>query len=156
MIVREMRRRCMFDPIRVSTVFNVLSSTAKGTRTHRAKDKMLLVLWKHYTESGFLSARVLDYIDHDNVGHIDKLVVFDLIVSMPRKPFNVIAIHDCFRCLPNYANDLRRQYNKILSDISKSEMLSWLLTQIVKRPIKAGKLDKNLWKDILDADYALS
>lgn len=156
MIVREMTRRCSYDQAHVGYLFNILSSSANGVHDKRPKDKMVQQLWRYYQESGFLSVRILDYLDDRNIGHIDKLVIFDLIASLPRKPFTVIAIHDCFRCLPNYGNDLRRQYNRILSDIAKSEMLSWLLTQIVKRPINAGKLDKTLWKDILDADYALS
>ena len=61
-----------------------------------------------------------------------------------------------FRCLPNYGNDLRRQYNQILSDIARSDMLSFLMSQIMKRPVKLEKADPELWKDILEANYALS
>lgn len=63
---------------------------------------------------------------------------------------------DCFRCLPNYGNDLRKQYNILLSNIAKSNLLTFLLSQITGRYIKVGKLDDKLWEDVLDTNYALS
>lgn len=63
---------------------------------------------------------------------------------------------DCFRCLPQYANDLREQYNRQLHLIAKSELLSFLLSQLMKRPVRVGKLDPTLADDILNSDYALS
>ena len=61
-----------------------------------------------------------------------------------------------FRVLPNYGNDLRMQYNRILSEIAKSDLLSFLVSQIVKRKVPVNKLDPDLWKDILEANYSLS
>ena len=48
------------------------------------------------------------------------------------------------------------QYNRILSEIAKSDLLSFLVSQIVKRKVPVNKLDPDLWKDILEANYALS
>lgn len=61
-----------------------------------------------------------------------------------------------FRCHPNYGNDLRRQYNQILSDIAKSDLLGYILSQVLGQEFSAGKLDDSLWQDILETDYALS
>ncbi|MCW6831719.1 hypothetical protein [Salmonella enterica] len=61
-----------------------------------------------------------------------------------------------FRCHPNYGNDLRRQYNQILSDIAKSNLLSFILSQVLGQEFTAGKLDNDMWKDVLHAEYALS
>lgn len=63
---------------------------------------------------------------------------------------------DCFRVLPNYGNDLRRQYNRLLAEVSRSDLLSFLVSQIVKRRITVTKLDPDLHVDILDANYTLS
>ena len=155
MLVREMTRRCMFDPIRIMNILDALENKIYLTGT-REDTVLLEKLWNHFKKSGFLSARILDCIHSGNMHLVDRVEIFDLIASLPKKPFEVIAVHDCFRCLPNYGNDLRKQYNILLSNIAKSELLSFLITQIKKKPIKVGKLDKNLWKDILDADYALS
>lgn len=61
-----------------------------------------------------------------------------------------------FRCHPNYGNDLRRQYNQILSDIAKSNLLSFILSQVLGQEFTAGKLDNDMWQDVLEAEYALS
>ncbi|QXV74342.1 RNAP2-like RNA polymerase protein [Rhizobium phage RHEph16] len=158
MIVREMTRRCMYDTAKIETISLILDPEYKQARRMDTDDKsqMVKVLWKHYLESGFLSARILDYLHGDNIHLVDKLVIFDLVASLPKNPFQIIAVHDCFRCLPNYGNDLRKQYNILLSGIAKSRLLSFLLTQITGRKMEVGKLDPDLWKDVLDTNYALS
>lgn len=157
MIVREMTRRCMYDLSRVVWIRDQVLMGIGGGASTCGNRELVQKLWNHYKVSGFLSARILDYLDHDNVSLIDdRGAILDLIQSLPTKPFQIIAVHDCFRALPNYGNDLRKQYNILLSSIAKSELLSDLLTQITGRKMNVGKLDKNLWKDILDTNYALS
>ena len=161
MIVREMGRRCMYDPNRINAIFrdfdNYSTYGAMAGKDDRHPDsKMVIKLWNHYLQSGFLSARILDHLSIHNMGHVDKLAIFDMIATLPENPFQVISIHDCFRCLPNYGNDLRKQYNILLSNIAKSNLLSYILTQITKRPMNVGKLDDSMWVDILETNYALS
>lgn len=156
MIVREMTRRCMYSISNISLVLQWISEGHKGTKETNADDQMIIHLWNHYKQSGFLSARILDHLTPGNMGHVDPVVIMDLIESMPKKPFQLISIHDCFRCLPNYGNDLRKQYNILLSNIAKSNLLSYLLTQITGREMNVGKLDDNMWKDVLETNYALS
>lgn len=158
MIVREMSRRCMYDPNQIKYVLDVIEGKTQlyNTRT-RVKDiQMVEDLWNHYLKSGFLSTRILDYITPVNMFMVDRVVIFDLITSLPKFPFPLMTIHDCFRCHPNYGNDLRKQYNLLLSNIAKSNLLSYTISQITKREINVGKLDDNLWKDILHANYSLS
>ena len=61
-----------------------------------------------------------------------------------------------FRVLPNYGNDLRRQYNRLLAEVAQSDLLSFLVSQIVKRRITVSKIDPDLHVDILNANYSLS
>ena len=58
--------------------------------------------------------------------------------------------------LPNYGNDLRRQYNRLLAEVAQSDLLSFLVSQIVKRRITVSKLDPDMFGDILEANYSLS
>ena len=60
-----------------------------------------------------------------------------------------------FRCHPNYGNDLRMQYNRILSEIAGSNLLGYLVKQIAKRDIKVVKYG-DLSDAILESNYALS
>ena len=158
MVVREMTRRCSYDPSNIKYVLDVIEqkTTLYNVQSQKKNIEMVDKLWNLRQQSGFLSARILDYIDSTNFHIVDRVEIFDLIASLPKRPFNLLAVHDCFRCLPNYGNDMRQQYNNILSDIAKSEMLSFMLTQITGRKMNVGKLDYHLWKDVKNADYALS
>jgi hypothetical protein len=156
MIVREMQRRCHHDPAKIAELSRLFDIGVRGRSSHREQDKLVKILWDHYWESGFLSARILDYLDIDNLGLVGAKEIERLIASLPRKPFEIISIHDCFRCLPNHGNDLRRQYNHMLAEIAESSLLSYIVSQICKRPIQAGKLDPSMPADIRNTNYALS
>lgn len=153
MIVREMYRRCSFDTDKMIELISALDS--KGTRNKTPDDKMVILLWDHFKKSDFLSARILDHLSAFNIGHVDALAIAKLIQTLPLASFELMTVHDCFRCLPNYGNDVRRQYNQILHDIAKSDMLSYLASQITGNympVIKRGDFSAK----ILDADYSLS
>lgn len=160
MIVREISRRCSYDPSWIQLVRDILDGEVESRFTTSEEKneavKMVMILWDHYVDSGYLSARILDYIDSDTLTLVEPEAIRDLIDSLPKKPFQIMTVHDCFRVLPNYANDLRTQYNLQLHLIGRSNMLSFLLTQITGRKQVIGKLDPSLADDILDSDYALS
>ena len=166
LIVREMQRRCNYNPKTVETVKSALEYALQNTKTYQQnKDKnsphlmMLNTLLDLAKKTGYLSARILDYVRLETVGFMDLYQVqsvYELIQSMPKKPFEIITIHDCFRVLPNYGNDIRQQYNNQLMLIAKSNLLEYLLTQITGREIKINKADPELYKKIYITEYALS
>ena len=158
MIVREMARRCMYDPAHVQKLIDLLAQSwvVKEKGPYPEKDAMVKKLHEHYKQSGFYSARIIEYLDEYNIDMTNYKALSDLLTSLPPKPFTVISVHDCFRCLPNYGNELRKQYNRILSDIARSNLLSFILTQLMGRDIVVQKIDPNLWVDILESNYALS
>jgi hypothetical protein len=156
MIVREMVRRCSYNPKQIDLIRDICQGGDYAADFETPEDQMVFTLWELYAKSGFLSARILDHLTYNNAGHVNLDTIQELIDSLPKKPFQVIAIHDAFRCLASYGNDLRQQYRLQLHLIAKSEMLSFLLTQIVGRDVKIGKLDPTMANDILNAEYALS
>lgn len=96
MIVRELVRRCDYDPMNVQRVRNLLdhsngSSVMKETLSE--DDNMVVTLWDHYNRTGYLSARILDHIDFDNIGYVDASAIEALLESLPKKPFKVLSIH---------------------------------------------------------------
>jgi len=153
MIVREISRRCTFNKDMILRIVNSLNSTQQNINND--DDRMVIKLWKHYKESGFLSARILDHLNHGNMGHVDALRIAKLVQSLPDQPFQVISIHDCFRVLPKYGNDIRQQYNQLLSEIASSELLSYIASQIAGKHLPVNKLG-DISADILQADYTLS
>lgn len=156
-IVRELSRRCMFDPEQIMRVKTALCFFGESTVEDTESARMVQTLWSHYEKTGMLSARIFDYLDEDTVALVpNRQVIWELIYSLPRKPFQVMSIHDCVRVLPNYGNDVRRQYNNLLAEIAKGNLLNVLLTQITGREIDIPKNDPEMWKDVKVTNYALS
>jgi hypothetical protein len=156
MIVRELSRRCDFDFKKVAEIRNLIRQGDCGLSDKTDDDKMVIQLWDHYQRSGYLSARIIDHLTEDNLGLVDDAAILELLDSLPAKPFKVVSIHDCFRVLPHYGNDLRRQYNHQLMLIAKSNLLQDIVSQLVGRPVHLSKLDADLWKRIGQTNYALS
>lgn len=154
MIVREMYRRCQFDSNVTTRVMNLIMEGASGTDGKSAD--MVEALWLLYQQSGFLSVRILDYLFDDTIGLVDPLVIAKLIQTLPEKSFQLVTVHDCFRCHPNYGNDLRRQYNTIMADINDSNILPFMAGQVTGKPIKARKVGKIPREVILNGNYLLS
>jgi hypothetical protein len=156
-VVREMLRRCMFKE-EVTTrvmdlILNPVGAFIYGTNGKSAD--MVQTLWDWYLETGILSVRILDYLYEDTMGLVDPMVVAKLLQSLPDQSFDVVTVHDCFRCHPNYGNDLRRQYNTILADINDSTLLKSIASQVVNREVKVrkhGKIDREV---ILNGNYLL-
>lgn len=126
-----------------------------ATEEYSPNTEMVARLWELYLQSGFLSARILGFLDSSNIHLVDRAVVTQLLDSLPKKPFKVVPVHDCFRVHPNYGNDLRRQYNLLLSLLARSNMLSFLLSQLLGKQIPIAKVGF-FADEILDANYALS
>lgn len=157
MIVREMVRRCSYDPKLIEYVRELLA----GKYDHYTYDvpgnvEKVEHLWKLAQKSGYFSIRLFDYLDHNTIRMVDKAVIQEYLDKLPKKPFLVLTVHDCFRCLPQYANDLRKQYNIQLAEIAKSDMLAFLMSQVLGKEITYTKEDPDLWKDIEETEYALS
>lgn len=157
MIVREIGRRCNYKPKMVQAVRELLlNPTIWYEDCADDFSQTLQALLVRYKESGYLSARILDCIHAGNAHLVPRDAVLELINSLPAKPFEVFSIHDCFRCLPTYGNDLRYQYMLQLHLIAKSNMLSDLLSQLMGHEVHIAPLDTTLADDILKAEYCLS
>ena len=57
MVVREMTRRCNYNPVMIARLKNEIFS--RNQSMNRAKDQKLIELWQRGEESGFLSSSVI-------------------------------------------------------------------------------------------------
>ena len=157
-IVRELTRRCDYDKEQIMRVKVSLCAAEGGTPDMEDPDtQMVSTLWNHYLKTGLLSARIFDHLNEDSVSVItDRAVVWELIYSLPKKPFKVLSIHDCYRILPSYGNDVRKQYSLLLAELAKGRLLDHIISMVLGRPVALGKIDDDLWKDVVETNYALS
>lgn len=159
MVVREMVRRCSYDQPHIGDIMRAISDDEvfelKGDNEHY-KVEMTKILWKNYLDSGFLSVRILDYLDTHTLKLVDTMKIALMIMTLPDDPFHLVTVHDCFRSHPNYGNDIRRQYNTILADICKSHMLSSMCSHVTGKVMNARKVGVIARDNILNANYLLT
>lgn len=162
MVVREMGRRCDYNLATVATLMGLCLTAPKHIDVEFKPilddDRQLDNLLGHYRISGFLSARVMEFANERNFyifSMEEREALWILLDSLPKKPFKVLSVHDCFRAHPNYGNDLRRQYNRILSEIADSDLISDIASQVTGRDVVIPKLG-NIGAKILETNYALS
>jgi hypothetical protein len=162
MIVRELIRRCSFHPPTIQYVRELFDGTKqlrmpqKDPELTNDNDHAVMRLWDHYKACGYLSAKILDNLTEHNAGYVDEEPIMDLIESLPKKPFSIMPIHDCFRVHPNYGNDLRQQYILQLHHLTKSTMLNYLLSQMMGQEISIVQPNLNMAEKVLETEYALS
>lgn len=154
MVVREMFRRCMFSPKKVAEIRKMICSGKQGK--NGKSSQQVIQLWNNFLESDFLSVRILDHLFEDTMGYVEPQLILDLLDSLPKKPFEMVSVHDCFRCHANYGNDLRLQYNTILADINDSNILSFMAKQVAHSGIRTTKVGKIPRSNIIDANYTLA
>lgn len=164
MVVREMGRRCNYDPSKSLEAFMLLMGKFKKDKEipYHAQnhDDLSLVraedLWR---ETKFCSLVAVEHINKQNVSLISKEYASALLETMrstPETPFPLLAVHDCFRFHPNYGNDVRQQYINIMAEIAESEILSSIASQLKERTITVNKKTNDLGEYIRKAEYPLS
>jgi hypothetical protein len=153
-VVREMFRRCMFSSFTTDRVLEAISTG--GSVVSGKSSRIVTQLWDNYLQTGFLSVRILSYLYKDTIDLVDGTIILELIHSLPNKPFNLLSVHDCFRCHPNYGNDLRKQYNTIMADINDSNMLEVMAKQVAHSKIKTKKVGRISRDLIVNANYLLA
>jgi hypothetical protein len=129
-VLREYIRRTNLSKKVRRTVEEALDNPI-GDKESTMVDK----LWELYEESGYLSARILEYINENTlkpsmVPDIKKLLDSCSWVTFPTK-----CTHDCLSAHPNNASELLKVYREQYALLSESDMLSYLLSQIMKEPV---------------------
>lgn len=151
-ILREIIRRSNYDVNHIELISLMKPEPVKENH----KTQMVRTLLSLYKASGFLSARILEYIEPYNISLVPEKEFKELLDSLSPVPFETITIHDCFRVHPNYGNQVRRLYILMLALIAKSNMLKFLLEQITGKHIPIHKFSPNMWEKVMDSEYALS
>lgn len=159
LIVREVTALAMHNPRQIQRIRDILAGKGRtsiqflGNRKNQAMVETLVDL---YQKSGFLSARVLDYIDEKSIKLIPEDSLVELLSLVPEKPFDLCIVHDSFHVLPNYGNDIRRLYIAQLAKIARSNLLQFILDQMPIEKVKFNKADPEMWKEVQFSEYALS
>lgn len=153
-VLRTLVRRCNYVPREVNRMYAILKATVKTTdyeseyvRIYR-ETNMVDMTMIHATETevaGFPMAMRLKLLRMLNI-------------CKQHKPFEIITIHDDFKCSPVNANQMRRVYADIIGDIVDSTLVDNLLNQLYQddKVIEKHGNVKELAKIARESNYGIS
>lgn len=166
-IMRTMHRRCNYDQRMVTYALGYLMEEIDNRDNGWSAfddtlydDDMVGYYVAQYQRSTVADITILPYLNPLNIHAIpdDLLVKLQCIIEtmLVHAPFEIITVHDEFKCSPNHMNHLRQHYINIFAELAESDLLSDLLSQIHGVPGKCTKLSNDLADLIRQSNYALS
>lgn len=165
-ILRTIHRRCNYDLQKVRESLEVIQDELNLrnlglTRTDKAFPNPKVEYYvEQWTRSQMADVVILPYLSVHTVDQVPTLLLAKLetIINdmLNYRPFEVITIHDEFKCHANNMNYLRFQYINILAELADSDLISDLLSQIHGTPGHFAKKSTNLSQLIRKSNYALS
>lgn len=125
--------------VRRTNLSKKVRQTVEGALDNPLGDKestMVDTLWELYEKSGYLSARILEYINENTLKPSMVPDIKKLLDSCSRVSFPTKCTHDCLSAHPNNASELLKVYREQYALLSESNMLSYLLSQILEEPVE--------------------
>lgn len=157
-LVRETCRRCNYDRDKLETARGILRSRI-NEHQHVTKEPHSLEI--HARNHGFLSLRAADYIDEVNIYQFSDDFCRELLhlinETLEHTSFEMITIHDEFKCHPNHMNTLRKVYMTILAELADSSVGSRIIQEVRgDETYVLQKFSNDLGDEIMNAEYFLS
>lgn len=168
-LLREMELRCNYDS---KTVRNALyelqyEQDMRNKSIRQEQDlseannlaQQLIAVWGGCEMP---AARLLNHLEADDVQYMSDKHLTQMISLaeqiVAREPFEIVTVHDEFKCHPNSCNWMRLTYAQIMADLARARVLEDIYEQITGlTPFYEQQMDGNeLAEMILESNYALS
>lgn len=159
MVVREMARRCNYNKKRLREVHDELLSIPGQKCMETVKDIEVWGQVELWRDTGFLSWRIFDELSPRTSGHLTVDERRHLINTLERifhDPFELVAIHDCFRFAANNGNDVRKIYRSIFAELAESHVLRHIASTLTGHDVPKGPAHAQLAAKIRQSEYAIS
>jgi hypothetical protein len=161
-VLRTVHRRCNYDADQISYAdqciqAELLERSMWGQPEQNTidsfMDEKVAYYIEQYERSTVVDTAILSHLDQGNTTCLSAVhlkALAGIVTGMLEyKPFEVVTIHDEFRCHPNNMNHLRAQYRNILAELAGTEVLSDLLSQLYGTPYQYPKLTNDLGDHIM-------
>lgn len=167
-VLRCIHRRCNYDHDTVVDASGLITGELMDRLTHNldykanliGSDSKIQYYIQQWKRSGLADVVILPYLTSKNIVEVptELLEKLDVLVDqmLDYQPFEVVTIHDEFKCHPNNMNHLRQQYINVMADLAESNVLDDILSQIHGCAGHFSKLSNNLGQLIRGSNYALS
>lgn len=165
-ILRCIHRRCNYDRGVVENIHEQIKNELQTRGILRVEHEVIVLPNKvqYYIDqaerSGMVDIVILPHLDRTGIRGVPSWILRklkDIIESMvAHRPFEVVTVHDEFKCHPNNMNHLRQHYINVFAELAESNVLSDILSQIHGQKGTFTKLSNNLGQLIRGSNYALS
>jgi len=156
-IVRELCARCNHNPGALRSAELLLIKRLQRTDTDTPVSLYIEQMWHKH---GCLSIEGAEWVNGWSVNQMSKeysSALLALIRKTLKNPsFEVVSIHDEFKCLPNHMNQVRQCYTDILCEMADSTILDAILSDVAGKPMHVEKLSNDLSKWVKDSEYNIA
>jgi hypothetical protein len=164
-VLRSLIRRCNYDRDQVKRSFNyVTDELVERSMGIAAQDDACITeeteyYTEHYKRSGMADIVILPYLDRCSVAGLSSAHLQGLNrildTMLQHKPFEIVTVHDDFKCHANNMNHLRAHYRDILAELAEGNLLDDVLSQVNGWQGHFPKKSTNLGSTIRQSNYAL-
>lgn len=166
-VLRSLVRRCSHDPLLIENLSESIELEllerleGDNKKPEYALSEELAECIELYEQTRMVDSVILDYLGLDELRHlsVQHLRALSRLCTqmLEYEPFDIITIHDDFKCHPNHMNGLRAHYKNILADLADADYLSFVFSQLHGRPGVYNKRSNDLGNIIRQkANYALT
>ena len=163
-LLRSVIRRASFDVVKTSQAFNGINaeltkrlngSTSEAEPLSADLQNMLAI----YEYSQMLDVSIVEYIDCQQIGNVPTELLGKLsntigkMLELGSSP--VLTVHDAFRSAPWHCNTVRYHYKEIMAELAESNILQFIVSQIVGHQVIFHKKSNNLAAKIRNSNYAI-
>lgn len=168
-LVRSMERRCNYNPLEISRALSLLrivrdmraDGSAYELSINEASEKMHVYL-ERWESSQVPDVVILPLLTRDNVQYMSDKHMLQLIriaeEMLVHPSFEIVTVHDEFKCHPNNCNQMRFHYVSILADLARGRALEDVFEQITGHTphYDRAMCGEELAELILNSNYAIS
>lgn len=161
-ILRNMIRRCSYNKEMLEAVDRLLTIRLLSDKQEcePKQNEQLQRLVRLGEEAKWIDPVVFNHITEEADAWLltveqtqAYLELCQRLLSQPR--FDILTVHDAYKCHPKYGNQVRKHYIEIMAEISDSNILEVCFSKLSKQhvPMKFGASISHL---IREANYPLS
>lgn len=163
-VLRTIIRRAAYDINKVEPMHQLIDAelTLRGLRAANTEYKHcddLQNMINIYNASKVLDVHIIEYITKETIGQVDTAhlkKLFKLLTKMLELGSSpVVTVHDSFGSHPNHCDTVRYWYKEILGELAESDILQFIVSQIVGYQVNYVKKSNNLAELIRNSNYGI-
>lgn len=158
-VLRSLIRYCNYDKPKMIKLAKLIQVTLmeRNMNMHQVTN---CIAKQNLERVNLFDISIVNDINEDNINvyssEVLRLVAVDINQMLLNDPFDVVVVHDSFGSSPLYMNILRGWYNEILARMSNSNLLEFIIEQVLNEPTKIGVFQEDLSEEIRNNSYAIN